>query len=328
VILHPPGQPPVAADLPPHHLLITAPAHVPTEQLRARVYHGEPIDELIPPEVAGYIRRHGLFTATMPGRMSHLRLDKPRLLIALDERNERSRQLAERYRPFESSDPNLILVLGGDGTMLHAIREHWRRRLPFFGVNTGHLGFLLNESAPIDLSGLEMVVYRNPMLRVDTETPDGQRQRNLAYNDAWVEREGGQAAWLRLDVDGQTRVEKVVGDGVLVATPSGSSAYARSIGATPVPLGSPVLTVVGSAIMRPRFWKPVALPDTAVVKLTSLDRSGKRPVSCYVGGVSVGIVQSMEARMSGVAAVELAFTPEFDPSARLLRSLFPPEEAV
>jgi NAD kinase len=165
-----------------------------------------------------------------------------------------------------------------------------------------------------------------PMLRVDIETPDGERQRGLAYNDAWVEREVGQAAWLRLDVDGQTRVDKVVGDGVLVATAAGSSAYARSMGATPVPLGSPVLTVAGSNIFRPRFWKPVALPDTAVVKLTSLDRSGKRPVRSFVGGQPVGRVQAMEARVSSVAAVELAFNPEFDPSARLLRSLFPSGE--
>jgi nicotinate (nicotinamide) nucleotide adenylyltransferase len=326
VVLHPPGSVPLPADLPPHHLLLAAAGHVPTAELRARVYHGEPIDQLVSPEVAAYIRRHGLFTATVTGRVSRLRIDEPRLLIALDERNERSTALAERYRRFASDDPNLILVLGGDGTMLHAIREHWRRRLPFYGINTGHLGFLLNERAPANLAGAEFVVYRMPMLRVDTETPDGQRQRSLAYNDAWVEREGGQAAWLRLDVDGQTRVEQVVGDGVLVATPSGSSAYARSMGATPVPLNSPVLTVAGSNIFRPRFWKPVALPDTAVVKLTSLDRSGKRPVRCFVGGWPAGVVQSLEARLSNVAAVELAFNPEFDPSTRLLRSLFPPNQ--
>jgi nicotinate (nicotinamide) nucleotide adenylyltransferase len=326
VVLHPPGAIPAVSDLPSHHLLLAADRHVPTADLRGRVYRGEPIDGLVSPAVAGYIRRHGLFTATVPGRVTYLRVNEPRLLIALDERNERSRQLAERYRRFESDDPNLILVLGGDGSMLHAIREHWRRRLPFFGINTGHLGFLLNERAPADLAGAELVVYRMPMLRVDTETPDGQRQRGLAYNDAWMEREVGQAAWLRLDVDGQTRVDKVVGDGVLVATPSGTSAYARSMGATPVPLGSPVLTLAGSNILRPRFWKPVALPDTAVVKLTSLDRSGKRPVRCFVGGWPAGVVQSMEARVSGVAAVELAFNPEFDPSTRLLRSLFPPNE--
>jgi NAD kinase len=163
------------------------------------------------------------------------------------------------------------------------------------------------------------------MLRVDTEKPDGQRQRVLAFNDAWVEREGGQAAWLQLDVDGQARVEKIVGDGALVATPPGSSAYARAMGASPVPLGSPILTVAGSNIFHPNFWKPVALPDSSVIALRNLDESGKRPTRCFAGGLPVGLVRSMEARVSSIAAVELAFDRAFDPSARLLRSLFPPQ---
>src|SRR5262249_44237574 len=150
-------------------------------------------------------------------------------------------------------------------------------------------------------------------------------QRGLAYNDAWMEREGGQAAWLQLDVDGVRRVSKIVGDGLLIATPAGSSAYARAMGATPVPLGSRVLTLAGGNIFHPDSWKPVALPDSSTIKLTSLDRSGKRPVRCFLGGWPAGVVQSMEVRVSAVAAAELAFNPEFDPSTKLLRSLFPPE---
>jgi NAD+ kinase len=117
-----------------------------------------------------------------------------------------------------------------------------------------------------------------------------------------------------------------VGDGLLVATPSGSSAYARAMGATPVPLTAPVLTLAGSNVFLPRFWKPVALPDTAVVRFTNLDTAGKRPVRAFLDGHLVGRVSALEARVSSVAAVELAFTPQFDLSERLLRSLFPPSE--
>jgi NAD kinase len=115
---------------------------------------------------------------------------------------------------------------------------------------------------------------------------------------------------------------------LLVATPAGSSAYARAMGATPVPLTAPVLTLAGSNVFRPRFWKPVALPETAIVRISNLDNTGKRPIRGFLDGHLVGQVQAMEVRVSSVAAVELAFTPQFDLSTRLLRSLFPPHEEV
>src|SRR6185503_7776627 len=138
---------------------------------------------------------------------------------------------------------------------------------------------------------------RMPMLRVETVAEDGTTTHGLAYGDAWVERDSGQASWLRIDVDGRTQVPKVVGDGLLVATPAGSSAYARAMGATPVPLSAPVLTLAGSNVFRPRFWKPVALPESAAVKITSLDTAGKRPVRGFIDGRMVGLVRSMDIRV-------------------------------
>jgi NAD kinase len=164
------------------------------------------------------------------------------------------------------------------------------------------------------------------MLRVDAESPDGRITRGLAYGDAWLERDGGQAAWLRLDVDGETRVSKLVGDGVLVATASGSSAYARAMGAVPIPLNAPIITLAGSNVFRPRFWKPMTLADDAAISLTSLDRSGKRPVRGFLDGQPLGVVHALAIQRSTVAGVELAFTQEFDPSDKLLRSLFPPSD--
>jgi NAD kinase len=280
----------------------------------------------VPEPVAAYIRRYRLFTDRQTPRETRLQLTEPRLMIVADENNPRARSGAAYFRHLESSDPNIILVIGGDGTMLSAIRKHWQRRLPFLGLNAGNLGFLMNEALPDDLTSTAFMIYRMPMLRVDTTHPNGTVSRGLAYGDAWVERDSGQAAWLRVDVDGQVQVPKVVGDGLLLATPSGSSAYARAMGATPVPLTAPVLTLAGSNVFRPRFWKPVALPDTAVVRITSLDETGKRPVRGFLDGHPLGWVKAIEMRVSPVAAVELAFTPQFDLSTRLLRSMFPPSE--
>lgn len=334
VVLHPPGDAPHPDDLPANHRLLPAEGHVPTADVRFRIFHAgvDGVDGLVCPGVAGYIRRHGLFASTLPPRETRIRLDRPRLMIVTGPQPV-AKEVAEPFRRYESADPDLVLVIGGDGTMLHAIRKHWRLRLPFVGLNAGHLGFLLNERLPDELEGAELVLYRMPMLRVDVEAPDGRRrQRMLAFGDAWVERDGGQAAWVKLDVDGVPQLEKVVGDGLLVSTPAGSSAYSRAMGATPIPLNSPVLTLAGSNVFQPRFWKPLALPDSSVVRMTNVDPTPidrpKRPVRGYLDGEDLGRVKWMEVGVSSVAAVELSFTPEFDLTSRRLRSLFPPEEAA
>jgi NAD kinase/NaMN:DMB phosphoribosyltransferase len=336
VILHPDECAPDVRDLPPAHQLVVADGHIPTADLRMRVFQGGTARPDVPEAVDAYIRRYGLFSGRPTPRETRVKLSDVRLMLVYDERNEKARGFAERFRRYETSDPTHILVLGGDGTMLQAIRDHWRLRLPFVGLNAGTLGFLMNESLPTELEDSELLLYRLPMLRVDTETAEGAQVQGLACGDAWVERESGQAAWLRIEVDGRTQVSRVVGDGLLVATPTGASSYARAMGATPVPLTAPVLTLAGSNVFLPRFWQPVSLTESARVRISSLrptDKPGvyepgvnsKRPVRGYIDGRPVGLVRSMDIRASAVAAVELGFTPEFDLSARLLRSMFPPE---
>ena len=306
---------------------IAGPKSTSASTVREMVYDGASIEGFVTPFVSDYIQRHKIFVPYSSHSCAYFQLSHPRLMIVSDPRNEKSRALAARYKAYESDDPQLILVLGGDGTMLHAIREHWRKRIPFVGLNTGHLGFLMNERLPDDLTSLPLISYSLPMLRVDTEAPDGTQTMGLAFSDVWLERAEGQAAWIRLDVDGETRMEKLVGDGMLVATASGSSAYARAMGAIPVPVNTPTLALVGSNIFQPRFWKPMVLPDTSVIRLASLDRSGKRPVRGFIDGTALGLVQQLTIRRSLTASVEMAYTREFDPSARLIRSLFPPDEA-
>ncbi|MBY0459449.1 MAG: NAD(+)/NADH kinase, partial [Gemmataceae bacterium] len=328
VVLHPTGAAPDPADLPPCCQLLGADGHVPTADIRLRVFQRGQARPDVPEGVEEYIKRYRLFTGLSIPRETRVRLGDVRLKIIAAERNDKAQRLAEPFRRLESPDPTHVLVLGGDGTMLQAIRDHWRLRLPFLGLNAGTLGFLMNETLPADLEDREIVLYRMPMMRVDAEQPDGRRVKSLAFGDAWVERDSGQAAWLRIDVDGHTQVPRVVGDGLLVATPAGSSAYARAMGATSVPLTAPVFTLAGSNVFRPRFWKPVALPETSVVSFTNLDFNGKRPIRGFIDGQPIGPVKAMHVRVSTVAMVELGFTPEFDLSARLLRSMFPPSDAL
>ena len=314
--------------LPPRHQFVQVPERPSSAELRERVYRGESIADCVEVDVDAYILRHRLFVPDSRQRRAAFCLDRHRLLIAYDDRNPKSIAVARQYIRYESSVPNMILVLGGDGTMLRAIREHWRLRVPFVGLNIGHLGFLMNETLPADLESLELVSYNLPMLRVDAKRPDGETTWGLAFSDVWLERAEGQAAWLRVDIDDETRVTKVVGDGMLVSTAAGSSAYARAMGAVPVPIDTPTLTLAGSNIFQPRFWKPMILSDESLITLSSLDYSGKRPLRCFIDGLPLGMMQEIAVRRSLSASVELAFTKQFDPSARLLRSLFPPGEEL
>jgi NAD+ kinase len=313
--------------LPPRHALCHSPEYPSSADLRAALYAGESIAGKLTDRVASYVDRHRLFQTSFQQNRAQFCLDQPRIRIVANTKNEKSMALAQQYAKYESESPDLILVLGGDGTMLHAIREHWRSRIPFLGLNTGHLGFLMNERLPDVLENIELVSYTLPMLRVDARASDGTTSWGLAFSDVWLERAEGQSAWLQLDIDGQTRVSKVVGDGMLVATAAGSSAYARAMGAVPVPLNTSTLALAGSNIFQPRFWKPMAISDDSLIRMKNLDESGKRPLRGFIDGIAMGIVQEISVRRSLTAGVEMAFTAEFDPSSRLLRSLFPDTES-
>ena len=174
-------------------------------------------------------------------------------------------------------------MIGGDGTMLRAIRQHWRDRLPFYGLNTGHLGFLLNDPDGLRFWEDDLRLYQLPLLWVETVAPDGERLGGLAFNDCWVERETGQTAWVEVVVNGQVRMPRVVADGMLVATAAGSTSYARAMGATPLPFNAPLLTLAGSNVLKPEFWHPAVLTGDSVVTVRNLDPV-KRPLRGFLDG--------------------------------------------
>jgi NAD kinase len=206
--------------------------------------------------------------------------------------------------------------------MLHAIRTHWRERRPFFGINTGHVGFLLNSDKQERFWDETLRLYQLPLLWVETVGLDEITRGELAFNDCWVERETGQTAWVEVSVNGRVQMPKVVADGMLVSTAAGSTSYARAMGATPMPFNAPLLTLAGSNVLKPEFWHPAVLTTDSEVRVRSLDAK-KRPLRGFIDGVSQGRVTQMTARVSNIAAVELLFTREHDPVAKLALLQFP-----
>ncbi len=321
-ILNRSGRPLDPADLPPHHRVFEVERDGSSLSIRNRAFHRQPIDELVVPEVDAYIRRHRLYQGVASPRQTRFRLAHERYLVVADERSAEARAIADRLAVHSDLDPELIVVIGGDGTMLRAIRQYWRHRVPFFGINTGHLGFLLNDSTQAVPKDQDLVLYNLPLLRVELQSIDGPSAVALAFNDAWVERATGHTAWLKLLVNGEERIEKLVADGVLVSTAAGSTAYARAMGATPLPLYTAALLLVGSNVLHPPQWRPVVLPVDSRIEVQTHDPV-KRPLSAFIDGIPQGVVQSLLARVSNIAAVELAFLPNHDPSLKLAKLQFP-----
>lgn len=310
-------------DLPPNAVLHEPGRRGSSTEIRETIYRGQSADGMVTPEIASYIRRHGLYRGAASIAAKHLVIEEPRPLIVTAE-HIRLGQYGYRPERFSTKDPNCVLVFGGDGTMLHAVREFWRTRLPFIGVNMGTKGFLMNEAPDFDrleewvgeLLAKRLSVIHSPLLYVETD-----QGKAVAFNDAWVERATGQTARLRVSVNGVERLNHMIADGILAATPSGSTAYASGMGAHALPMNANALILIGSNVMHPK-WTWANLDADSRIDIEALDTE-KRPVRGYADGVDLGIVNRMSIRSSRIAAAEIAFDPEYDMTAKRAAHQFP-----
>lgn len=260
---------------------------------------------------------------TFPGIM-------PRLELHHDKNNLLACEQYSKLKVFQCRDgevPDLIVPIGGDGYMMHCIRNNWRRFVPFYGVNAGHVGYLLNDCTTLDelfTSPLKLHTANMLYCQAERETETGERVllSELAFNDAWVERSSGQTALIRISVNGDERIRRLRGDGVLVSTAAGSTAYSQALGASPVPVGVPLIQVVGSNVVSPAQWRPAHMDQEDQVELEVID-SVKRPCRCFVDSVNMGNVVRMLVRSSRVAGVTLAFSRSCDLHHKLYQMQFP-----
>lgn len=308
------------ADLPPNHELIDLEVPGASSDIRQRIAHGESVQDLVTPRVHAYIERYGLYRAPIPSSWAKDTLQDRNWLLHADMRNPKAAEWAQRFEPAASeASAEFITVIGGDGAMLRSIRENWRARLPFYGVNAGHLGFLMNSARSVldaEFPPRDVIFRQLPMLYLELEDPEGNIQTAYGFNDAWVERATSQSSWLEVDVNGVQRLTKLVSDGALVSTAAGSTAYARSMGASPLLADTPAWLLVGSNVMEPVDWKSALLTMDSVVEMRSQDPV-HRPVRAYVDGQDYGIVSRLRARISRAAAAEVIFNANHDMAEKI-----------
>ncbi len=320
-VLKRPGYAFEAGDLPPHACEVDLLVEGASTVIRDYLSRGKSVSELLHPRALAYIERYGLYRAPIPGNWARGSLEEAQFFLQADITNPKARALSATLegRHVAASAADFISVVGGDGAMLRSIREHWRARLPFFGINAGHLGFLLNAPEQVNACPFPPsdVIFRQlPMLFLEFENEEGQRHTAHGFNDAWLERATSQSAWLEITVNNVRRIPKLVCDGALVATAAGSTAYARSMGAAPLLADTPAWLLVGSNVLEPAHWRSALLSPDTTVEIRSLDPR-HRPVQAFVDGQSMGRVVALHARLSRAAAAELVFCASHDMAEKI-----------
>lgn len=243
--------------------------------------------------------------------MSHLR----RALVAspTNPAEAAAHALLAAHDWASQDDAELVVALGGDGFMLqtlHAMLER-HRIVPVFGMNLGTVGFLMNEWRP---SGLDDRLARakafkvTPLTMIAT-TVDGETHVLPAINEVSLLRETRQTAKLEVTVNDRVVLPELVCDGILVATPAGSTAYNLSAHGPILPLGSQMLALTPISPFRPRRWRGAILPERARIALTVLD-PGKRPVSAVADQREVRDVARVEIEIDHRRDLTLLFDPE------------------
>ena len=232
-------------------------------------------------------------------------------------------ELTERFGQAKPEDADVIVALGGDGFMLETLKNVQPLEKPVYGMNRGTVGFLMNEylveNLPDRLAEAEEAVIHP--LRMRAENGDGEVKEGLAINEVSLLREGPQAARLKISIDGKSRLEELVCDGALVATPAGSTAYNYSAHGPILPIGSEVLALTAVAPFRPRRWRGALLPKAAVVRFDVLN-SAKRPVMADADGRPVRNVQWVEVQSEPSVAHRILFDPGHGLEERLIREQF------
>jgi NAD+ kinase len=248
--------------------------------------------------------------------------DKPRLAFTASEAEAAQLALSDlrrRYGVIEEAEADVIVPLGGDGFMLETLHRFVASGKPIFGMHRGSVGFLMN---PYRLDGLyERLGVAQPVdlhpLEMTATCEHGPDCRAIAFNEVSLLRETRQAAKLRISVDGVVRLEELMADGILLATPVGSTAYNLSAHGPIVPLGAGILALTPISAFRPRRWRGALLPHSARVRIDALE-TDKRPVSAVADFTEARDVSSVEIHENR----DVAMTVLFDRDANLEERVF------
>jgi NAD+ kinase len=253
-----------------------------------------------------------------------LRFEKIAFLAAPTEDGIAAREaLVARYGNADADEADIVVALGGDGFMLQTLHRFMGTKKPIYGMNRGSVGFLMNDFSFFNLEGrlseAEASIV-HPLLMQATDR-EGAVSKARAINEVSLLRQSYQAAKMQISVDGKVRLDELAGDGVLVATPVGSTAYNLSVHGPILPLGATMLALTPISAFRPRGWRGALLPDLAKVTIDVLD-ADKRPVAAVADHFELRNVREVIVAMDHATDLVLMHDPGHSLSERILREQF------
>ena len=224
------------------------------------------------------------------------------------------RELREAYEWVPLPEAEMVVALGGDGYMLQTLHAMLERRgdpIPVFGMNLGTVGFLMNEWRRGDLEArVERArPFRVTPLQMTARTIAGETVILPAINEVSLLRETRQTAKLEVTVNDRAVIPELACDGILVATPAGSTAYNLSANGPILPLGSGMVALTPISAFRPRRWRGAILPEKARIGLKVIDPA-KRPVSAVADQREVRDVAEVHIAIDRTRELTLLFDPE------------------
>ncbi len=241
----------------------------------------------------------------------------------MPEAQDARRTLVGRYGKISPEDADVIVALGGDGLMLQTLHGFINDKVPIYGMNRGSVGFLMNEYREDNLKErLEAAdITRIHPLSMIAYDQNGKAHKGLAINEVSLFRERHQAAKLEIAIDGKVRMEELICDGVLIATPAGSTAYNLSAHGPILPINAPLLAVTPISPFRPRRWRGALVPNKAHITIT-VKEADKRPVSAVADHFETRQVVKVEIEKARNVELFMMFDPDHSLEERVLAEQF------
>lgn len=239
------------------------------------------------------------------------------------EAQDALRRLRHAYGDVGEAEAEVVVALGGDGHMLDTLRRRLKDKKPVYGMHRGTIGFLMNDyledNLPERLKRAEAVRIRALVARC--ETAGGAIIEERAFNEVSLLRQTAQSAKLRIIVDGEVRMPELLCDGVMVATPAGSTAYNFSAHGPILPIDSRLLALTPISAFRPRRWRGALLPHRAKVRIEVLE-ADRRGVSAAADNHETRDVTAVDVSEDANATLTLLFDPGHALDERIVREQF------
>ena len=232
-------------------------------------------------------------------------------------------RLSEHYGNADPDRADVLVALGGDGLMLQVLHRFMGSGKPIYGMNRGSVGFLMNEFSDQRLherlAAAEPSMVHPLVMKATSKT--GEVATARAINEVSLLRQSSQVAKVSISVDGRERLSELVADGLLVATPAGSTAYNLSADGPILPLGAPLIALTPISAFRPRRWRGALLPDKAAVTIEILEAE-KRPVAATADHYEIKDVTTIEIAMDHATGLVLLHDPGHSLDERIVREQF------